>query len=469
MIAVNDLWHEIYPYLAAHASEFYGRADGHALELGPFAGGMSCALSVSHPHMHFTIADSHNDYMSHIKRHVSSCNLSSRMHIVETALDRLLFADGSFDLVMFRGAYFFIMERPHILQEIYRVLALGGVAFVGGGYGRNTPQGVIDTIADESRVLNEKLGRQRITLEQLRALLRSQNMESVARITEEGGIWLIIHKRKQPVEKQSSSLSESLGLEFSENIALVGGGGKTSLMFRLAQELAGNGQKVISTTTTHIFPPSCKETPCLIVESEEDALVERLTQELPIHKHVTLALALDNNGKLKGLSPEILDKIQALDLADYIVNEADGAAGKPIKAPRHGEPVIPTSTTLVLALVGLDALGAPLSTEKASRIEFIERLAGLSLYDIMTDEVIATLLTEPNGIIQNTPPNARIVPFLNKSDLVSTEAVESLASAILARRHMQINQVVAGSLSTQLSLYRIFHSSIFADGGNYAE
>ena len=469
MIAVNDLWHEIYPYLAAHASEFYGRADGHAMELGPFAGGMTYALSASHPQMHFTIADSHNDYMSYIKQHISSRNLGSRMRIVEADLDRLPFADGNFDLVIFRGAFFFIMECPHILQEIYRVLAPGGVAFVGGGYGRNTPQNVIDTIADESRVLNDKLGRRRIALEQLRALLRSQNMESVTRITEEGGIWLIIHKRQQPVEKQSASLSEALRLGLSENIALVGGGGKTSLMFRLAQELSSSGKRVISTTTTHIFPPSHQETPCLIVEPEEDVLIKRLTQELPIHGRVTLAQAFDNNGKLKGLSPETMDKIQALNLADYIVNEADGAAGKPIKAPRHGEPVIPTSITLVLALVGLDALGAPLSTEKASRIELIERLTGLSPYGIMTDEVIATLLTEPNGIIQNTPPNARIVPFLNKSDLVSTEAVESLASAILARRHMQINQVVAGSLSTQLSLYRIFHSSIFADGGNYAE
>jgi len=459
----------VYSYLAAHASEFYGRANGRALELGSFAGGMSYALSVSHPQMHFTIADSHNDYISHIKRHVLSHNLGGRIRIVETALDRLPFADGSFDLVMFRGAYFFIMECPHILQEIYRVLALGGVAFVGGGYGRNTPQDVIDTIAEESRILNDKLGRQRITPEQLRALLRSQNMEHVTRIAEEGGIWLTIHKRQPLVEKQSASLSEALGLGFSENIALVGGGGKTSLMFSLAQELTGNGKKVISTTTTHIFPPSCHETPCLIVEPEEDVLIKRLTQELPIHGRVTLAQGFENNGKLRGLSPETMDKIQALNLADYIVNEADGAAGKPIKAPRYGEPDIPTSTTLVLALVGLDALGAPLSTEKASRIEFIERLTGLSPYGIITDEVIATLLTEPNGIIQNTPPNARIVPFLNKSEVVSTEAVELLASAILARRHMQINQVVAGSLSAQLSLYRIFNSSIFADGGNYAE
>ena len=35
-------------------------------------------------------------------------------------------------------------------------------------------------------------------------------------------------------------------------IAVVGGGGKTSLIFRLAEELKATGRKVIVTTTTHM-------------------------------------------------------------------------------------------------------------------------------------------------------------------------------------------------------------------------
>jgi probable selenium-dependent hydroxylase accessory protein YqeC len=178
-----------------------------------------------------------------------------------------------------------------------------------------------------------------------------------------------------------------------------------------------------------------------------------------MHRHVTLALEQGHDGKLKGLLPETIDKIHALNLADYIVNEADGAGGKSVKAPRHSEPVIPSTATLVVALVGLDVLNAPLSLDTAFRIELIERLTGLSYGSMITEEVLATLLTQSQGIIQNAPPSARIIPFLNKSELVPTIAVFSLASAVLARHHIQIKQVTAGSLQTKPSVYRVFHIS----------
>lgn len=457
MIAVNDLWNEIYPYLATQVVELYGRVEGQVLELGPFAGGITHSLAVSHPHMDFTIADDHSDYLAYVKHKAALQNLNNRMHFVNTALDKLPLDTDRFDLVLFRGAFFFIMNHPHILQEVYRVLASGGVAFVGGGYGKNTPEKTIHTIADESRVLNDKLGRQHVTPTQLRALLHSQKLEHACHIIEEGGLWLIIHKRPTPNEKQTFSLTEAFGLGQFENIALVGGGGKTSVMFRLAHELTSAGKKVISTTTTHIITPTEKETPCLIVESDEDVLIQRLIQALSVHKHVTLALAQDNDNKLKGLSPEMLDQIQALNVADYVINEADGAGCKPIKAPRHGEPIIPTTTTLVVALVGLDALDTPISTETAFRVEYIKRLTGLSHGGAMNNEVIATLLTHPHGIIQNAPSGARIIPFLNKTDIVPSETVAPLVSAVFARQHTQIKQVVAGSLLVYPPLYRTFY------------
>ena len=53
-------------------------------------------------------------------------------------------------------------------------------------------------------------------------------------------------------------LTELLDIDVNSKkiISVVGGGGKTSLIFRLAEELAEQGTKVIVTTTTHIaFEP----------------------------------------------------------------------------------------------------------------------------------------------------------------------------------------------------------------------
>ena len=57
--------------------------------------------------------------------------------------------------------------------------------------------------------------------------------------------------------RECGSLWEALALSVKRHrvIALTGGGGKTSVMFRLADELADMGKTVIVTTTTHIFNP----------------------------------------------------------------------------------------------------------------------------------------------------------------------------------------------------------------------
>ena len=81
-----------------------------------------------------------------------------------------------------------------ILLEIFRVLKPGGFAFVGGGYGKDTPQELINEIGSESRMLNEKLGRRRVTVEGLRKMLCRAGLADNTAIEEEGGIWLNIRK-----------------------------------------------------------------------------------------------------------------------------------------------------------------------------------------------------------------------------------------------------------------------------------
>jgi ubiquinone/menaquinone biosynthesis C-methylase UbiE len=124
-------------------------------------------------------------------------NSTSSLPMKELAnmnLDKLIFLDGSFDLVILRGAFFFIMDKPQILTEAFRILRVGGLAFMGGGYGKDIPQNLIDDIAQESRVLNDNLGRRRVDIETLRQLLFLAGLGDKAQIVEEGGVWLEIRK-----------------------------------------------------------------------------------------------------------------------------------------------------------------------------------------------------------------------------------------------------------------------------------
>jgi len=252
--------------------------------------------------------------------------------------------------------------------------------------------------------------------------------------------------RQGSLTRQTTSLAEALSLRPGEVIALVGGGGKTSLMFRLAAELAAAGRRVITTTTTRILPPAQSESPCLIVEEDEERLIEKARQALLEFRHVTLARFKPDDGKLKGLSPETVDALARMKLADYIVNEADGASRQPLKAPNATEPVVPGSTSLVVALVGFEALGRPLSPETAFRTELISKLTGIKEGEAITAEAVATLLTHPQGIIQHAPGSARIVPFINKVEAAQMAKAQELAGLVLGRRHSQIKEVAMGSV-----------------------
>jgi len=191
---VNDLWSRIYPYLAIQVMEYYGRSHGEVLELGPFSGGISVELTRLHPELSITIAAQDPGVVDYLRKEIEGAGLNRKMEVVWSELDNLVFADGLFDVVIFRGAYFFLDEEGKILWEIYRILKEDGLAFIGGGYGKNTPQVLIDEIADESRDLNDRLGRKRVTEGEVTGMVNKAGLASQVKIEKEGGLWLLIQK-----------------------------------------------------------------------------------------------------------------------------------------------------------------------------------------------------------------------------------------------------------------------------------
>ena len=241
-------------------------------------------------------------------------------------------------------------------------------------------------------------------------------------------------------------LMPAFGLKTPAQAALVGGGGKTSLMFALAAEAAAAGYRVITTTTTRILVPEAGQSSCVILGTETEDLASQISAAWQRTRHVTVAREIAADNKLLGLAPETLDRLAALNLADLIINEADGAACRPVKAPNLTEPVIPGGTDMVIAVMGVDALGAILDRANTFRPELISAVTGLEMGGIITAEHIARLVTHPQGIIQHSPGAAVIVPFINKIDLADYRTGLYLADAILARSHPQIKRVVFGAL-----------------------
>ncbi|MGN0076123.1 MAG: selenium cofactor biosynthesis protein YqeC [Parafannyhessea sp.] len=169
-------------------------------------------------------------------------------------------------------------------------------------------------------------------------------------------------------------LAEELGIGRGIT-AVIGSGGKTSLLDALARELDGT---VVLTTTTHVLPFGC---PVL-----EDADERDVEQAFWYSRVVCVGTpAGDGSGKLS--APRL--KMRTLSvLADYVLVEADGAARHPLKAHADHEPVIPQEADRVVQVVGASGFGRPV-TEAVHRPELFCRLAGCDATDVATPQLVA--------------------------------------------------------------------------------
>jgi len=234
-------------------------------------------------------------------------------------------------------------------------------------------------------------------------------------------------------------------------VSLVGAGGKSSLMYALAHELVARGKTVVSTTTTKIFRPRPDESPHLVLARNTAELAD-LSARLSEFKHVTIGTSIDaTTGKLQGVAEEIITT--AAKVADLVVVEADGAAGRPVKAPAPWEPVIPSCTDLVIMVVGLDCLGRPANEEFAFRLKEFLALTGLAPGDPVMPASIGRLVVDKNGGLKGVTPQMNFIPFLNKLDLLTDrELFVATVNAIRERGRERIQKIVVGTLKENVQV-----------------
>lgn len=258
----------------------------------------------------------------------------------------------------------------------------------------------------------------------------------------------IIEKYMKENKREGYSvLTDALGLKIREVISLAGAGGKTALMFRLAKELFLAGKKVVTTTTTKILEPASGETISLFINLDEKELKQFVYQHLDEYQHITIARERLESRKLNGVSSDLVNDLWRSNKIDYIIIETDGAAGRPIKAPREGEPVIPSSTTLVVAILGVDGVERELNEENVFQVERVSKMTGIPVGREMTDEAMAILVTHPEGIFKGAPSSSRVIAFLNKVDIPNgVIKAKGIAQKIMERKHPQIERVVLGQL-----------------------
>jgi molybdenum cofactor cytidylyltransferase len=221
------------------------------------------------------------------------------------------------------------------------------------------------------------------------------------------------------------NLAQALRLRQPSYVAIVGAGGKSTALFRLARELH---PPVIVSATTHLGVwqiPLADEH--IIAKKPGD--LQNLSP-----RGVTLVTGEIEGDRTKGLGADALSWLHEFCVANSLplVIEADGSRQKSLKAPGEHEPAIPEFAGAVVVVAGLNGLGKALDEETVHRPEIFGRLSGLRPGEPVTPAALVRVLTHPAGGLKNIPPDARRVALLNQADTPELQAqADSLAKSLL--------------------------------------
>ncbi|MEI2697404.1 MAG: selenium cofactor biosynthesis protein YqeC [Microthrixaceae bacterium] len=230
---------------------------------------------------------------------------------------------------------------------------------------------------------------------------------------------------------QALRLSEAAGKPI---VALVGAGGKSSLLFRLGDEL-GCGRPGHPADRHH--PPwgwaGQPAAPITLLSASEPTLAFELPTSLRGYgQALALAGPAREPGKLAGLTPDVIGRLAGLEEVAAAVIEADGSRQRPLKAPASHEPLVPACATHVVVVAGMAAVGRPLDAAAVHRPERFAALTGLAMGAPLTPQAIAAALVHPNGGRQGCPAGAVPLLYLNLmlDDAASpAEAEQRMAAA----------------------------------------
>ena len=226
-------------------------------------------------------------------------------------------------------------------------------------------------------------------------------------------------------------------------VCLTGGGGKTTLLHALGENAAAAGNKTLCTTTTKMYWPDSRNKLPAAFETNPDALV------LPGGGAMFAAKPSPpgkDPHKVYGYSADEVETLARRGLFTWTFVEADGAAGRPIKAPAENEPVIPVGTAVVIGVIGLSCMGQAFTPKTVFRTEHFAAITGLAPGATITAEAVAKLVLHPSGLFKNSPDASIRLLFCNQSDLAgSVEAGKAIAKAVFSSNNSFPRAVYLGA------------------------
>ena len=217
-----------------------------------------------------------------------------------------------------------------------------------------------------------------------------------------------------------SHIADFLELSAPHNknhVAIVGGGGKTTILHALGKQLHG---RTILTCTTKMGFDQNNSLPIHLKPDDETIGNSSIGNPIMVWEEI-------EGQKAIGVDPAMCERW--FTIVDNVIVEADGSRRLPFKAPAEFEPVIPSSSTLVISTIGADSLDQVIS-DCCHRPNLVADLAECMPHDRLTPERASRVILHSEGQKKAKPPNADFCVAITKVDNGNQHKVEVLSNLI---------------------------------------
>lgn len=236
-------------------------------------------------------------------------------------------------------------------------------------------------------------------------------------------------------------LYEILGIKKGNMTSIVGAGGKTTLMFLLANELKDKG-KVLVTTTTKIYNPR-EEVNDIAIGKEG----YKFLQSINDNGIYAYGKYINYENKLIGEDIEILNGLT--DSFDYILVEADGSKRKDLKAWNKNEPVVSSLTSSTIGVLSLKTIDMEINNENIHRLKEFTSLTNSKEGEKVNLDILIEVIFNKNGLFKEAIGEK--ILFLNKVDYTNEDTLMLFLDKIICKNKeiKLLNSIVYGSLKNK--------------------
>ncbi len=233
---------------------------------------------------------------------------------------------------------------------------------------------------------------------------------------------------------RSPSFLDRMGVVKKDVVCIVGAGGKTALMFYLANEAKMRAYSVLVSTTTKIMIP--RLTQCDELDLSGTVLGLNNIDDPGVYVGGTRG---EEDGKMQGFREEQLEQVSGG--FDLLLIEGDGSGQRPLKGWNSTEPVVPDFSTVTIGVLDIQTVGQVIDDSLVHRLDIFLSLTGAEAGKSVTVENLGTVVRHGNGIFRQS--YGRPVLFINKVE--SDRDRENVDRLKLNLRDTAID-IVAGSV-----------------------